>query len=340
MESDEEERQEGYLQRSRESKENFGSSLEGKMEELAKTKEELKRAKDSAMQSWLDSKPLIDELERLKAGLATAKNRYSMSNIVVSELESEFETIAKSIMSKKEEEVKAASVINELSKALDEKREELETLKLATDEERRARLKLKQVLRLKKQTLRMSQLTLRAARIESEAFGASAAEALRHIKISEVDTTIVQLTHEEYHALKRRAKEEASLADWRISVSMEQKQAAETSRNFALSRLKQSYSDNRLKRRRLREEKTIERRETAAREMAEEDLNIKVEAQENISAIPKARPKVVDESSKRNPLQHRRSRSIHDKRLVKKKKTSIFHQIKSFIVRSFTRLFG
>ncbi|KAJ0096666.1 hypothetical protein Patl1_28754 [Pistacia atlantica] len=302
-------------------------------------KEELKRAKDSATQSWLDSRPLIDELERLKSGLATAKNRYSLSNTVVSELQSELETSVKSIRAKKEEELNATRMINELSQTLDETREELETLKLAADEELRARSKLKQVSRLRRQTLRTSQLTLRAARIESEAFRASAAEALRYIKISEIDGTTVHLTHEEYHALTRKAEEETSLADWRISVSIEQKHAAEVSRNFALSRLKESYSVNRSKRRRM-EGKQFEEG-SRGREAEEQDLNIKVEAQENRGfAIPKARARLIAESSRRNPQPMRRAKSNINKKLIKKRKTSIFHQIKSFLVRSIARLFG
>lgn len=39
--------------------------LKAEMDELARTREELKKAKDSAMQSWLDSKPLLDELEKV-----------------------------------------------------------------------------------------------------------------------------------------------------------------------------------------------------------------------------------------------------------------------------------
>lgn len=327
-------------------KENPGRNtleLEAKIAELVKTKEELKRAKDNAMQSWLDSKPLIDELERLKAALASAKNRYSMSNMIVSELQAELDTTTKSIMSKKEEEIKATIMIKELSQALDETRRELENLKLATDEERRARSNLKQVLRLKRQKLRTSQLALRATRMESEACGESAAEALRCIRISETDCAItVQMSQEEYHALKRRAKEEASLAEWRVSVSMEQREGVEASRDFALSRLQ----ENRLRRRSrmsVKEEKLAGQK---AREISEElHLNIKAEGQENAGfAFPKARAKLINaESRSRGKSQQmRRSKSNNNNRnySVEKRKTSIFHHIKDFIVRSITRLFG
>lgn len=331
----------------KERKENPGSNtsdLEAKTAELVKTKAELKRAKDNAMLSWLDSKPLIDELERLKATLASAKNRCSMSNMIVSELQAELDSTTKSIMSKKEEEVNATMMIKELSQALAETRQELEALKLATDEERRARSNLKQVLRRKRQKLRTSQLALRATRIESEACRASAAEALRCIGISETDGAItVQMTQEEYHALKRRAEEEASLAEWRVSVSMEQREGVEASRDFALSRLQET----RLRRRSRMSVKDEKIAGQEAREMAEElDSKIKAEGQENRGfAFPKARAKLINAESSRSrgkSQQMRRSKSNNNNgnSLVKKRRTSILRQIKDFIVRSITRLFG
>lgn len=199
------------------------STLEkAKMAELMKIKKELKRAKDSATQSWLDSRPLIDELDRLKSGLASAKNQSTMSKIAISEIESQLESTNASIKSKKEEEIKATKMINEISQALDQTHEKLERLKQDIDEERQPRLKLKQVLQVRNQTLWTLQLMLRAAQLESEAFRTSEAEALHLINRSEEDNTIVQLNHEDYNALTRRAKEETSLADWRVSVSMEQ----------------------------------------------------------------------------------------------------------------------
>jgi hypothetical protein len=221
MESYDEERIENQSHKTRDPRESSSSTLEAKMAELIKTKEELKQAKDNAMQSWLDSRPLIDELERLKSNFANDKNQSTRSNIIVSELESQLESTNTCIISKKEEELKATKMINEISQALDQTREKMERLKLETDEEPQARLKLKQVLCLKKQTLRTLQLKLQAAQLESEAFGASAAEALHYINCSEKDDTIVQLSHEDYYTLKGRAEEKTSLVGWRVSMSME-----------------------------------------------------------------------------------------------------------------------
>ncbi|TXG59480.1 hypothetical protein EZV62_014053 [Acer yangbiense] len=337
MELEDEERKDSFLQKERKSKEIYGNTIDAKMAELVMTKEELKRARDSVTQSWLDSKPLIDELETLKAALASAKNRFSMSNVVISELELELETTGKSIRSKREDEHKARKTTEETSQILDQTREELESLKLVTDEKRRERSKLKQVQRLRKQTLQTLLLTVRAARIESEAFGESDAEALRQIKNLETDSSTVQLTHEEYYALTRRANEETSLANWRISVSLEQKQAAEASNKFALSRLKDLHSGR------------ISRRTKMVKKFgdghtirdAEEDLDIRVEAEGSNRgmAFPKARAKLVAESSKGDPAQMRRSMNKKNQKLLKERKPSIFHLLKRCLLRKVTRLF-
>ena len=344
MESHAEAKRESYLYRARESGSN-SHELEAKRAELTRTKEELERSKDRATQSWLDSKPLIDELEKLKSGLESAKNRSSMSNIVISDLQSQFDSVNMSIKLRKKEEVKAKMKTTEIYLALDQTREEMESLKLETDEERRARSKLKQVLRLKRQRLRTLQLTLRAIRIETEAFGASAAEALHHIKRSEMDDTKIQLIHEEYQALTRRAKEEKSLADWRVSVSMEQKLVAEARRNSASRRLKELHSHNRS--RRGMGEENITRDGNIIAEEEEQDLMIMAETQKVNNkqiAFPPAQARVIAESTRRNPpRQFKRSKSnnrLDEKKKKKKKKPSIFQQIKSFLLLKITSLFG
>jgi chromosome segregation ATPase len=116
-----EERMENQSHKARDLRESLGSTFEkAKMAELMKIKIELKRAKDSATQSWLDSKPLIDKLDRLKSGLASAKNQSTMSKIVISEIESQLESANTSVKYKKEEEIKATKMINDISQALDQ----------------------------------------------------------------------------------------------------------------------------------------------------------------------------------------------------------------------------
>lgn len=40
--------------------------LKAEMDELTRAREDIKKAKDSAMQSWLDSKPLLYDLEKVR----------------------------------------------------------------------------------------------------------------------------------------------------------------------------------------------------------------------------------------------------------------------------------
>ncbi|KAA8531733.1 hypothetical protein F0562_006550 [Nyssa sinensis] len=294
MESNNGARTNSYLQKARETGSNTSAV---KITELQKTKEELKRAKDDAMQSWLDSRPLIDELEKLQSSFESAKKRSTMSTSVISELESQLETTNMSIRTKKEEELKDRTMINEITQALDQEREGMEQLKRETEEGRGARSKLKQDLRLRRQKLRKKQLMLRAVRLESQALSASAEEALLNINRSEMDNITVQLTQEEYYALTRRAKEESSLADWRVSVSAEQRIVAKASRDSALRRLEEEYSDNKLRKRKMKDE--IPQDGNTMIEAEEQDSRTRVGAQVNNrpTVFPKARAKLIAESS-------------------------------------------
>ncbi|KAA8547244.1 hypothetical protein F0562_003892 [Nyssa sinensis] len=289
--------------------------MEAKMTELQKMKEELERAKDDAMQSWLDSRPLIDELEKLQSILATAKNQSTMSSIAIPELESQLETANMCIKTKMEDELKVRAMMNEINQALDQSREEMEQIKLETDEERQGRSRLRQVLRLRRQTLQTLQLTLTAIRLDSEAFSASTAETLRYIGLSEMDNASVQLTLEEYDELTRRAEEEISLADWQSSVSMEQRLVAEASQYSALRRLEEIYSDNKSRKRNMEDE--ITRDGNATREAEEEGSRIRVGAHVNNRqiAFPKARAKFIAESSRGN---------FRPQRISKRRSTNVF----------------
>ncbi|XVF17731.1 hypothetical protein REPUB_Repub10bG0148900 [Reevesia pubescens] len=200
------ERTENYLDKARESDKGSSNTLEAKVAELRKTKEELKRAKDNAIESWLDSKPLIDELERprnsSKSTVGTVEGRQGLRA----------QSKSKTKTNLPAEEADSSDISTHTSSCAN-------------------------IIRCFRRTF---QLTLRAVRIESEAFGASGAQALRYINHPESDNSQIELTQEDYYALKRRAKEETSLEDWRVSVAMEQKVTAEAGRNLTLTRLKET----------------------------------------------------------------------------------------------------
>ncbi|KAM0057913.1 putative WEB family protein [Helianthus debilis subsp. tardiflorus] len=289
--------------------------LSDKIEELHRTKEELKQAKDEAMQSWLDSRPLIDELEKLQAELANAK--LQSENTIITKLESELMGINISIRVKKEEDLKARTEINEMTRVSESLREEMERNKLEITEGKRARSKIKMEIKMRRQTLRTLKLTLRAVRLETEAYRASAEAALEQITRSQASNhgSTVELTQEDYFALTRRAKEEESLADWRVVVATEQRLAAEESRDLALKRLSESTVNDGLM-------KNKNEEEMSEKEVASSMFRAQ-------TPFPKARAKLIAHGG-----------STRETDRMHKKKRSIFVKVKSFFARKMKYLFG
>lgn len=212
--------------------------LKAKTAELKRIKEKLKKAKDDAEQSWLDSKPLIDELENLQSELVNMKSQAAISGATISDLECRIGEIGFSIRSKKEEELKLQTAIEGINQELNRTKEEIEQLLIERDENHRTISHLKKVSRTRNQSLQALELAERATRLEAEAYGASAAEANLYVNYShQRDETSIKLTQQEYIELVRKAREETAFAEWRISVAMEQKYAAEENRNSSKRRL-------------------------------------------------------------------------------------------------------
>lgn len=306
-----------------------GRELEAKVAELAKTKQELQRAKEDAIQSWLDSRPLIDELEMQKSNLADAKKR--LDNSVIPELESQLEIMNKSIRSKREDHFKAETMSHEINHVLDQTRDELERLKLDIKKERQAREKVRQILQLRRLKLQTLQLTIQAALLESDALEKSADEALLQIKHSETHTVVVQLTHEEYYDLTRGAEERFSKSKQRVSNSIEKKLAAEAVQDLALSRLNRLQS----RRSKSRDRKNIIGQWKTERYVEKKSEKVGVPAKRT-GASPKALAILVAKSEVGKPQQSRRSRS----NIKKKEKPSVFHQMKGCLEQKIRKLWG
>ncbi|KAF7828750.1 DUF827 family protein [Senna tora] len=313
------------MEEERELEESIKSVVEAKVVELEQTKQELKRAKEEAMQSWLDSRPLIDELETQKSKLAEAKKR--LDSNVIPELESQLEIINESIKSRREDQFKAETTSHQINHVLEQTRDELERLKLDIKKHRQARAKLRQILQLRRQKLRTSQLTLRAVLVESDALEKSVDEALQLIKRSESLTPVVQLNHEEYHALRREAEEKFSQANQRLSVSMEKKLASQAARDLALSRL------NILCYRRSR---SMDRRNSTGQWGTERDAEKQdsskrmVVPDKRVVPSSKAQAKLFAKSEVRKSQQFRKSR----------KKPSLLHQMKGCLGLKIKKLWG
>lgn len=283
---------------------NSSKLMRGKIAELEKMKEDLKEAKEEAMQSWLDSRPLIDELERMQAELGRANEGVLKANITISELQAQLETTNMCIKSTKEEEEKSRTMINDKNQALHKAQEEMEQLKMKRDQKRRTRSKLKLVLRLKRQSVQTLQLTCEAIEMESEAFATSAAQALNHINNSEAENmTMVQLTQPEYDYLKKEASEQTLVAERRILACAEEKLAAEKSRDAAFRRLHNLHPQGNVTGQRIHKETGNDRKSTG--------VNNRISLRQ----------------------------SGNNSRLLVKRKNSIFFRIKTFIVRNIAKYF-
>ncbi|GMN29971.1 hypothetical protein TIFTF001_002640 [Ficus carica] len=323
-------------------------TLKLKNKELIKIDEELKKAKENATQSWLDSRPLIDELEKRKSSLEVSKKRASMSENLVSELEAELETTNAKINSTKEEEIKAMKMVSEINQVLDQLREEMEGVKCFAGEKRQKKLKLKRVLRQRRQRLRSLQLRIEAVQREAEACRESGEEAVRYLNVyvenEGVDADQIQLSHEEYMTLKKRVDEKNSLADWRVSVAAEQTMEAETNRNLAKAKLRELKVGKRVKRLwEVREREGDENVEDGERDMVEEENDNR----EVVAVIPVAQPKKEDFGLGSDPVRRSAKRSAKatkkkkkKKKMAKGKKRSIFWQMKQcFLFNLIGRLF-
>lgn len=208
------------------------AKLKGKKIETRNTKEDLKQAKRDAVGWWLNSRPLFDEIGEYQS---------ARSNIIASGLKSQIEASKAEIKSRREGELQVTTRIKELNDQLDVTCKYIEQLKLKIQEESRKKSEMKQVLLMRKQTVEALRLTHRALLFETEASRASAAQALQYIFRSQSDDTTIQLSVEEYNALTRAAEEEISLNNWRVSVSTEQRLAAQDSRDLAFKKLEALY---------------------------------------------------------------------------------------------------
>ncbi|KAI4330303.1 hypothetical protein MLD38_028601 [Melastoma candidum] len=321
----------------------IGMELKDKMAELVTTKEHINRARETAMRSYQESKPLIARLEKSKASLEKARSRRpTLEGLSSSELRSQLAAIEAALREKKEEEAKASRLMDEMSRAAEDTRGEIDSLKAEIEEERRTRQKLKQVLRIKWQKLRAIQLSLRAVRIESEAIKVSLEYAVQQADLAKTEVGVVHLDQEEYWALQGRAEEEESHAEWRIAASIEQKAAAEESRKLALKRLKNVKEGNHMRRRAV--QRVSDKKDSRER-TEEEDFN---KQQPEVAAYggratPISRTRELTEI--RNGMRHGRGQGDNKRKVVikqkkkKKKKQSIFAQIRRFFAKRFSKIF-
>lgn len=308
---------------------NISDLLTAKTAELEKVMEDLKQAKEEAMQSWLDSRPLIDELEKMQAELNSTRVRVLKANSIITELQAQLRATDMCIKSAKDEQQNVRMMINDKNQEVHMMQEDTEQLKMKIVEKRRRRSKLKLVLRLKRQTLQTLELTCKAIKLESQAFSSSLAQALYYINNTEAANVMIQLTQEEYACLKEEANKQISQAEWRISMSVEEKLAAEKSRDLGFRRLQNLHPHNRFRQSNIRGQTTNKETFTNRKKYVRAG-NPSKHGQDFKGGLKS--PTGVN-----MPNPQRKSKNYYSFHV--KKKESIFFRIKTFIVRRLTKYF-
>ncbi|MED6210664.1 hypothetical protein PIB30_066325 [Stylosanthes scabra] len=304
--------------------------MEDMKAELAKAKEELIIAKESAIQSWLDSKPLIDELEKQKSNLAEAQQASKASKTAISELESQLQTTTNCIKSKREEHLKEESMIQEIKLALNRIRHEIENAKVGITKIKQEREKLRRIVYLRKQRIKTLRLASRAVTLELEALEESKASVVQQQVYHSVNRTdVIIVTREEYNTLKRIAKRKYSKANSLAAVSGEQMRAAEASHEVALSRLDTFSGSWSMKRRRVTRELYSSKRVVAKRKEVVGEGEV-----ENNKGRRELSPKF--EEGKAEKKNNGIRIMANDVRVMKKKK-SVLHKVHPPAVPSFDR---
>ncbi|KAG9450831.1 hypothetical protein H6P81_010796 [Aristolochia fimbriata] len=308
------------------------AELKAALCELAHTKKEVEQARDAAAKSWLESKPLFDELDRIQLDLSKANSRVSKATTTISTIESQLVATNASIRSKQEDERERRRRIQEVKRHLDQRRGNVAMLHVEVTEERLAQTKLKQEHRFRRQSLQALQLRHRAARMETDICRASARSARRSIKHFKEEKPTVELQVEEYKELTRKANEQTTLADWRVSISMEQRRAAEKQQEKALRRLNEVHAHN------------WQMKAPKARDTAEEQDYIRnqqhlIPSTSQHNRLMQAKDREKSTTISKVPQRIRASKSgSTNKKIIKK--PSVLGKIRSFLLRHIRKFFG
>ncbi|KAG6424658.1 hypothetical protein SASPL_115077 [Salvia splendens] len=173
--------------------------LTEKTAELEKAMEDLKQANEEAVQSWLDSRPLIDELEKSQAELNATRARVANANSVISEFQAQLGTTEMCIKSAKDEEHNMQMKMNVLNQDVHAMQEETEHLKAraATQEADARDLSQVEYGRLKQEANeRISDSERRVSKSADEKLGAEKARDLAFRRLQSLHPQ--QISAEQY----------------------------------------------------------------------------------------------------------------------------------------------
>ncbi|CAL5085658.1 unnamed protein product [Urochloa decumbens] len=138
------------------------------LKELSGTREEVERAREAAVQAWLASMPLAEELERLRAELAAAKSRLAATAAEIPPLKSLVESTNAAVAERQTEAAKKQAAT-----------EELRRLRAEAAAARGAKDSLEHRVLIRRQAARALELAERAVAAETHALAWAAEQAAR-----------------------------------------------------------------------------------------------------------------------------------------------------------------
>ncbi|EER97552.1 hypothetical protein BDA96_02G396200 [Sorghum bicolor] len=212
------------------------------LKELSGTREEVERAREAAVQAWLASMPLSEELERLRAELVAAKTRLAATAAEIPLLKSQIESTNGAIATRQEAAARKKAAAEDLRRHVDGARADLRRLRAEIAASRGAKDALEQRVLVRRQAARALQLAERAIAAEAHALAwseAAASELTARARGNEEDPhyDVVALPARKLEELRRLVEAEEQKAEARVDEAEVARRAVKTRRAAAVARL-------------------------------------------------------------------------------------------------------
>ncbi|XP_066396512.1 uncharacterized protein [Miscanthus floridulus] len=216
------------------------------LKELSGTREEVERAREAAVQAWLASMPLGEELERLRANLAAAKNRLAAMAAEIPLLKSQIESTNGAIATRQEATVRKKAAAEDLRRHVDGARAKLRRLRAEVAASRGAKDALEQRVLVRRQAARALQLAESAIAAEAHALAWSEAAASELAARARVDGDgdeedphydVVAMPARKLEELRRLVEADERKAEARVEEAEAARRAVKARRAAAVARL-------------------------------------------------------------------------------------------------------
>lgn len=219
---------------------------------LSGTREEVERAREAAVQAWLASMPLGEELERLRTELAAAKTRLAATAAEIPLLKSRIEATNAAVATRQEAAARKKAAAEDLRLRVDGARAELRRLRAEVAASRGAKDALERRVLVRRQAARALQLAERAIAAEAHALAWSAAAAAELAARARGDGEedphhdVVALPARKLQELRRLVDAEERKAEARVEEAEAARHAAKARRAAALARLNAARAKRRV----------------------------------------------------------------------------------------------